>query len=1172
MSRERDVPSTISYVVFSPSDPPPAPQAAQSCRVQGHVTSGRDPLPGASVIVHVGNALKAATSTDLDGKYTILFAPNATYRVSAELTAFASVEHDVTLGAPPCDTTFDFQLALRPRREQLTAPVEAARHATPEPADGQTAAALAPAPASSTSNPQAAAAGTPAPAARGRGGRGNGAQTGRGGQGFQTLNVQADANGEATLGLAPIDDAADAARLLPAGFSLQNAQGDAVAISGSNDATNIDRGFLNDRNQAIALGQFDPATGQFATGFGPQAAQGAGGDFGAGQFGGGGRGGGGRGGGPGGPGGFVLGGRGARGQNPYQGTVTYTFGGSVLDTPPYQVNPAVPATQPRFAQNTFGTTFGGPLKIPGIYKDTNRRTNFQVNYTGNRSNNVFDQYATVPTQAERLGDFSGSGVQLINPKTGQPFAGNQIPASQMNPTALYLMGFLPAPNLPGDSLNYHTSTIANSSSDSLSLRFTQNLSPTVPQNGRGGGRGGGFGGGRGGFGGRGGQGNRGTNIVLQGQLQYRHTENQGLNVFPGLGSTNSNTSLTVPISLNVVHNRTVNNFTVNITHSQSDSTNGFANVQNVGGLAGINYPGTASTDPQNWGVPRLSFTGFTGVSGAPATSRTDTRITTSYVWSHTYTKNQLRVGSDYRLDRSSSQLNTNAPGAFTFTGLYSAGGVPVSSSDGKDAAFADFLLGLPQQAALQVGGLTELRGRSFDAYLEDNWQKSPKLTFNLGLRYELVMPYTDANGHLANLDAAPGFLAVAPVLAGATGPFTGAFPTGLINADTNNIGPRLAFAYRPVRGTVVRGGYSITYNPGSYANIARRLAAQPPAAITETIVGGPSSPLTFDDALLASPSLSTTNNWGVDKDYQLGLIQTWNATVSRDLTQSWTILAGYTGVKGVDLDLLSAPNRGPGGALLIPGVQPFTWEESNAHSMLNLGNVQLTRRLAHGMAGSASYTLSRSMDDTPSLGSAGTIVAQDPRNLEAEWAPSNFDRRQQFSGMFLAELPFGEGRRWLDNGGLFSSVVGGWSATLAFTAQSGTPFTARVCGAVSDIAQGTNCATRANYTGGPIQLADPSLSPFFNTSAFTLPAPGTFGDAARNMIIGPGGQQMNATLVRDLRLSGNRAVTLQINATNLLNSVQWTTIGTDINSPQTFGHVLSVKPMRAATMTLRFRF
>ena len=1098
--------AAVCAVAASASSPAEQSSAADvACRVAGHVTSGRDPLPGASIVLRLGDTLKAATSTDVDGGFAIAVAPGSSYRLAVELTAFTTSERTVVVGAPPCDTTVDVQLTLAARQRQ-----------------------------------------TPA--------------GGRSGRGFQALAVQPDANSEATLAgpgaLSALSDDADAAaRLLPAGFSLQNAQADAVAIAGSSDAASLDRGLINDRAQAVALGQFDPATGQFAQGFAPQGPPPLGGAPG-GQ--------GGRGG-PGGRGGFILGGRGARGQSPYQGTATYTFGGSALSTPPYQLNPAVPASQPRFAQNTFGTTFGGPLKIPGLYKDINNRTNFQVNYTGNRSDNAFDQYATVPTAAMRAGDFSGSSVQLVNPTNGQPFTGNQIPASLMNPAAQYLLGFIPLPNLPGNQLNYHASTVAHSESDSLSLRFTQNLSSTPPQNGRG------FGGGRGGFGGRGGgPGGRGTNVVLQGQLQYRRTENEALNVFPGLGSTNTNTSLTVPLSLNIVHNRTINNFSVNVAHSRNDATNAFANVQNVGGLAGINYPTTASSDPANWGVPRLSFTGFTGVSGAPATSRTDTRLTASYFWLHPYAKHRLRIGGDYRLDRSDGVLNTNAPGAFSFTGLYSSGGIPVSDATANSAAFADYLLGIPQQAALQVGGVTQLRGRSFDAYVEDNWQKNSKLTLNLGLRYELVAPYTEANGLLANLDAAPGFTAVVPVQAGGTGPFTGPFPAGLINTDTNNVGPRVALAYRPVRGTIVRGGYSITYNPGSYATIARRLAAQPPAAVTETIVAGLEPTLDIENALLASSS-STTNNWGVDKTYGLGLIQTWNASYSRDLTQSWNILVGYTGVKGADLDVLSAPNRGPGGTLSIPDVQPFTWETSNSHSILNLGNFQLTRRLAHGVAGSASYTLSKSMDDTPSLGSLSTIVEQDPNNPAAEWALSNFDRRQQFTANVAVELPFGANRRWLDHGGLFSAVLGGWTATGAFTAQSGTPFTARVCGAATDIAQGTNCSLRGDYTGLPIQLADPTVSAFFNTSAFVAAEPGVFGNAARNTIIGPGGRQLNATFVRDIRLNGNRAVTLQVNASNLFNSVQWTVLDTDINSP-TFGHVIGVKPMRAVTMGVRFRF
>jgi hypothetical protein len=212
----------------------------------------------------------------------------------------------------------------------------------------------------------------------------------------------------------------------------------------------------------------------------------------------------------------------------------------------------------------------------------------------------------------------------------------------------------------------------------------------------------------------------------------------------------------------------------------------------------------------------------------------------------------------------------------------------------------------------------------------------------------------------------------------------------------------------------------------------------------------------------------------------------------------------------------------------------------------------------------------QSKDDTPSLG-GGVIVAQNPLDPNAEYALSNFDRRHQFTGNFVLELPFGPGRRWLDHGGPISSVLGGWTATLSWSLQSGTPFTMRVCGAAFDVAQGTNCSLRADLTGISPQLSDPSLLEFFNKAAFSTPALGTYGDSPRNFLIGPGSNQLNGTLVRDIRLGGVRNLTLQINATNLLNDVQWLAIDTNPTSIS-YGQVISVRPMRAATASLRFRF
>ena len=211
------------------------------------------------------------------------------------------------------------------------------------------------------------------------------------------------------------------------------------------------------------------------------------------------------------------------------------------------------------------------------------------------------------------------------------------------------------------------------------------------------------------------------------------------------------------------------------------------------------------------------------------------------------------------------------------------------------------------------------------------------------------------------------------------------------------------------------------------------------------------------------------------------------------------------------------------------------------------------------------------MDNASSLGAGAPVVAQNDKDLESEWALSSFDRRHQVSGDLSVELPFGPDRRWLKNGGLFADIAGGWTATFALTLQTGTPLTARVLGAASDVSRGTNGSLRADTTGAPIQLSDPTVTEFFNAAAFTLPAPGQFGDSGRNTIIGPGARQLNAVLIRDVRMGGNRALTLQLSATNLLNTVQWASVDTNRNS-RTFGEVLSVRPMRTVALMVRFRF
>src|SRR5439155_15424974 len=156
------------------------------------------------------------------------------------------------------------------------------------------------------------------------------------------------------------------------------------------------------------------------------------------------------------------------------------------------------------------------------------------------------------------------------------------------------------------------------------------------------------------------------------------------------------------------------------------------------------------------------------------------------------------------------------------------------------------------------------------------------------------------------------------------------------------------------------------------------------------------------------------------------------------------------------------------------------------------------------------------------------------------------------------------------NSGMSSALFGGWRLNGNVSLASGTPFTARVLGDIRDVARGTNGTLRANYNGQPITVSDPSSTLFFNTAAFSVPAPGTFGNAGRNTIIGPGTSVLNLGVTKNITFSATRGLSIQLLANNLLNDVQFASIAANVNSP-TFGQVTAVRPMRRIQLMTRFR-
>jgi hypothetical protein len=442
---------------------------------------------------------------------------------------------------------------------------------------------------------------------------------------------------------------------------------------------------------------------------------------------------------------------------------------------------------------------------------------------------------------------------------------------------------------------------------------------------------------------------------------------------------------------------------------------------------------------------------------------------------------------------------------------------------------------------------------------------------NYGLRYEYVSPYVDADGQLVNLDVASDFTAAIPVQSGGTGFFSGPLPRSLVEPDRNNLAPRIGIAWKPQSGTTIRAGYGINYNLGAYGAIAQKLSAQPPFAVSATSIGTIQAPLLLTDPFAQVDSATTTNSYGIDPDYQLGVAQIWNLDLQRDLPRNLTVNVGYTGTRGSCLDIQRAPNRNPDGGLRIPGVQPFIWQSSEGRSSLHSMTVRARKRLARGISFGGSYTWSRAYDDASSVGGGGAIVAQNDRDLAAEWGRSSFERRHSINGDYSIELPWGRGRRWLDDDGWKSSIFGGWSWSGNVSIQSGAPFTARVVGSFADVAGGVNGTLRADYNGARIALENPTTLRFFNTDAFSIPPPGQFGTAGRNTITGPGWHTVNMSLAKNVNINRNRWVSIRVQANNIFNTVQFSVIDAVVNSP-TFGQVTGVRPMRSVQLLTRFRF
>lgn len=817
------------------------------------------------------------------------------------------------------------------------------------------------------------------------------------------------------------------------------------------------------------------------------------------------------------------------GRSLYNGGLGLLVGHSALDARSYSFA-STRAPKPDYSDVQFLGTFGGPLRIPGIVENAGT---FMVGYQRSVENNAVTEPGRVPTALERSGDFShtvdasGRPVRILDPATGLPFPGNRIPGERISPQAAELLGYYPAPNIDAPGYNFQVPVVTTIRQDNLQSRLQRQIT---------------------------------TRSGFLANFAYQKSTTEATSL---LGFDSARDALNIDTGGTFTH-RFSQFLTMRLRYQflrqTNETTPHFANLANVSGDAGITGN---NQEPVNWGPPTIVFS--SGIERLADVQYAHTRSQTHGWSSETFLsrgRHALTFGGGVRRHAIDIDSQQDARGTFTMTGALT----------GYD--LADFLLGVPSVSSIAFGNADKFfRGQSYELFLTDDWRVSPSLTVNAGVRWEYEAPLVERLGRLVNLDVAPGFAAIDPVVAASPiGALTGAsYPDSLVRPDKRGVQPRLGVAWRPVAGSslVVRAGYGIYRNTSVYQSIATFMAQQPPLSKSYSVQNSAANPLT----LAGFPTLAgaAPNTFAVDPDFRVGYAHNWQASMQRDLPGSLTVLATYLGTKGSHLMQEFLPNTYPQGAANPCPSCPagFVYLTSNGSSSRHAGQLQVRRRLRNGLTATLQYTLAKAEDDAAAfLGASlnGSAIAQDWLDLDAETARSNFDQRHQVAAQFQYTTGVGVTGGAL-TGGMAGSLLRGWTLTAQLTAGSGLPLTPLYLAPVSGT--GVTGTIRAQLTGAPVDERPDGF--YANPAAYAAPAPGSWGNAGRNSITGPSQFNLNAGIRRLFPWGDRMNVEWGLDATNVLNRVTYSSVNMLAGSPQ-FGLPSRANTMRKIQSVLRFRF
>jgi hypothetical protein len=825
---------------------------------------------------------------------------------------------------------------------------------------------------------------------------------------------------------------------------------------------------------------------------------------------------------------------------------------------PWNLTPinGVPQDKPKRVYNQFGGTIGGPIIKNKLF--------YFGSFEGTNDRQLGARFLTLPTAEMRNGDLSG-GLGIFDPTTGDSigrnrtaFAGGIIPAGRIDPIAKLILKDLPLPNRPGFTNNFYATAPYAFDRKTVDAKVNYNVNEKLLTYGR-------------------------FSFLTYKQLNPGALGPvDGVGTAPQGGNTGVGSGETYGVTVAGVYTLSssfIIDANLGYTKQGTSSEQGFLDKKI--GLDVLGIPGTNGTRDFEFGWPRFELgAGFAnlGVQDAfmPYT-RNDPQWV--YVTNFNWTKgnHNIRFGMDIArqtLNHVQAEWNGGGrgePGQGGF--LFSAGATQLCTAGNAAGTacatfqqgnmfnnFASFLLGAYNNAGrtFLVDTPIIFKSRAYSFYVRDGWQVNQKLTLTLGTRWEYYpMPRREDRG-IERYDFATNTMKVCGV---------GNVPDDCgVKLSKKLFSPRLGIAYRISDSFVVRTGYGITYDPISLArtfrtnypmllafNITAPNSAVPAGLLKDGIPPTPQIPI--NNGTVAVPG--NVNVLTLGDRFRRPYIQSWNLVLEKEIGWGFTASAGYVATRTVGQSGQVNLNAGlvGGGAASQPLNQKFgrvastSLQDGMANSHYDSLQTSLKRRFSNGLQLQANYTWSKAIGLSGlGLDNDGAISINEPnfRHLNRGLLSINVPHNLQFSGGW--ELPFGKGKRWLNNNAVVSALTGGWQLSWLYGAFSGLPFSVSASGTSLNAPGSTQRADQVKpevMKLGGIGAG----TPFYDPTAF-MPVNSTrFGTVGFNTLQSPGTSNLDLGVFREFRITEGIKLQFRAEAFNATNTPHFAAPGGDASAP-----------------------